>query len=112
MKRMVGIGLGLGLLLAAGASTMGCSSPEEDSCNIKTAGIYVEYEVFEEGPSARTRATFWVGNEPGGTILRLGSCGDAITVNGQTLSEKESGGDPYYEATMAAADTYEYNLRA
>ena len=107
MKRTLGIWLGL--FVVAGTTAMGCTSPEEDSCNIKTAGIYVQYEVFEEGNSARTRATFWVGDSPGGTFLTLGACGDTITVNGQSLGKNTSNIDhDYYETTMAAADSYEF----
>lgn len=105
MKRTLGIGLGL--LIAAG-TWMGCSSPEEDSCNIRTPGIYVEYEVNHRGDSATVRATFWVGDDAGGTFLTLGSCGDEIAVNGQKLGKKSGMDHDYYEASIAASDTYEF----
>lgn len=101
MKRALGIGLGLVIMVGAG---MGCTTPEEDSCNIKTPGIYVEYEVLESGTSAHVKATFWVGDAPGGTVLTLGSCGDSIAVNGQSLSEDGNS----YEATLNASDNYEF----
>jgi hypothetical protein len=108
MKRMLGIWLGMFVVAGSSMVAMGCTSPEEDSCNIKTAGVYVEYEVFEEGDSARTRATFWTGDEPGGTHLSLGECGDTITVNGQTLGSRSGSGITYYESTMAAAESYDF----
>ncbi len=101
----------LPLCLLAAPSVMGCTSPEEDSCNIKTAGIYVEYQVREEGNAARATATFWVGDKPGGTFLTLGSCGDTITVNGQGMSKETSNVDhDYYEATLALADSYDFTF--
>ncbi len=105
MKRTLGIGLGL---LVAMITHMGCTSPEEDSCNIRTAGIYVQYEVFEQGSSAEARATFWVGDSPGGTFLSLGSCGDTITINGQSLQKKNNVDHDYYETSLAAADSYDF----
>jgi len=109
MKRMLGIWLGMFVVAGSSMVAMGCTSPEEDSCNIKTAGVYVQYEVVEEGNSAHAMATFWVGDSPGGTFLTLGSCGDTITVNGQSLSKNTSNVDhDYYEATMAPADSYDF----
>ena len=97
------------LCLLSAVSVMGCTAPEEDSCNIKTGGIYVEYEVFEEGNQARATATFWVGDKPGGTYLSLGSCGDNITVNGQGMSKKtDNVNHDYYEAKLGKADSYEF----
>lgn len=101
MKRALGIGLGV---LVAVAASGGCTTPEEDSCNIKTPGIYVEYEVVESGNGATARATFWVGDAPGGTVLYLGECGDSITVNGQPLGKD---GD-LYKASLSSADSYEF----
>ncbi|MFW5740091.1 MAG: hypothetical protein ACOC1F_06965 [Myxococcota bacterium] len=101
MSHTLGIGLGL---LIAGVAAMGCTTPEEDSCNIRTPGIYVEYEVVESDNSATARATFWVGDAPGGTVLYLGQCGDAVTVNGQPLNKD---GD-LYRASLTPADSYEF----
>ncbi len=80
---------------------------EEDSCNIRTPGIYVEYEVVEEDGSARAQVTFWTGDDPGGTYLELGACGDTISVNGEELSE--SGSNPTrYRGVIDVADSYEF----
>lgn len=93
-------------LSAAFLSLLGCF-PTEDSCNIKTDGIYVQFEAIEEGDSAIGKATLWVGDDPGGTNLELGDCGDELEVNGTTLSQK--GSNPiYYEAAIDVADTYEF----
>ncbi len=96
----------LGLTLLASLLAAGCF-PQEDSCNIKTDGIYFEYAVEEEGSNAVGKATLWVGDSPGGTNLVLGECGDELDFNGQAMSEK--GGNPvYYEATVSASDTYDF----
>jgi len=94
-------------LSAAFLTLLGCF-PTEDSCNIKTDGVYVQFEAIEEGDSAIGKATFWVGDDPGGTNLELGdSCDDQIAVNGTTLSQK--GSQPiYYEAAIDVAETYEF----
>lgn len=89
------------LFLAAGCH------PSEDSCNIKTAGIYLELEAIEEGANAVGKATFWVGDDPGGTYLVLGECGDQIAVNGTVLSHK-SGNPEWYEASIDPAESYEF----
>lgn len=99
----------LPFLLIGSAAVVGCSQqPEEDSCNIKTAGIYVQYEVTEAGNSATARATFWVGDAPGGTFLTLGSCGDDIKINGQAMSHDSNSDHDYYETTLAPADSYDF----
>jgi len=88
------------------ALVAGCH-PQEDSCNVKTAGIYFQYEAVEEGGGALGRATLWVGDKPGGTNLVLGDCGDEVAVNGVKLKEK--GSNPkYYEAAVPVADVYEF----
>ena len=84
----------------------GCH-PSEDSCNIKTAGIYLDLEAIEEGANAVGKATFWVGDDPGGTYLVLGECGDQISVNGTVLSHK-SGNPEWYEASIDPAESYEF----
>jgi hypothetical protein len=94
--------MGLGALFLAA----GCN-PSEDSCNIKTPGIYVELEAIEEGATATGRATFWVGDAPGGTYLVLGDCGDQIAVNGTVLSH-QSGNPEYYEASVSPSESYEF----
>lgn len=96
----------LSLAAMIAALVAGCF-PQEDSCNVKTAGIYFEYQVVEEGGDAVGKATLWVGDSPGGTNLVLGECGDALAINGVTMTEK--GGNPkYYEAAIEPADTYEF----
>ncbi|MBI4699700.1 MAG: hypothetical protein HY744_00810 [Deltaproteobacteria bacterium] len=97
----------LGAVLFGSAVALGCGHPEEDSCNIKTAGIYVEYEVAEQGAQATAKATFWVGDDSGGTYLTLGQCGDQIQVNGKAL-DKKAGNPEYYESALASADGYEF----
>jgi len=94
------------LAACALALITGCH-PSEDSCNIKTAGIYVELEAIEEGANATGKATFWVGDDPGGTYLVLGECGDEIAVNGTVLQHK-SGNPEYYEASIDPAESYEF----
>lgn len=96
------------LILAATVAALaaGCF-PQEDSCNVKTDGIYFEYEVAEEGGEAVGKATLWVGDSPGGTNLVMGDCGDALAFNGTTMTEK--GTNPvYYEASIDAADAYDF----
>jgi len=100
-KLFVGALLALGALAAAGCF------PQEDSCNIKTPGIYPQFEVVEEGDAATARAVFWTGDGPNGTSLVLGSCGDAIAVNGVTLQGNNS--NPVeYSATLDLATTYDF----
>lgn len=103
---MRNISLSLFPVALCAALATGCY-PQEDSCNVKTAGIYFQYVAVEEGGDALGRATFWVGDKPGGTNLVLGDCGDVVTVNGVTLSER--GTNPkYYEAAVDKADAYEF----
>lgn len=87
---------------------VGCGKPEEDSCNIRTPGIFVEYEVHESGGSAQATATFWVGDKPGGTFLSLGACGDNVSVNGQPMSKQSNVDHDYYQATLSDTDAYEF----
>lgn len=92
--------------LAAQTLTAGCFS-EEDSCNVKTDGIYVQYEVTETSDSASAEVTFWVGNSPEGTYLVLGECGDEIRVNGQRLAQ--TGDYPVtYVAAIERAEAYDF----
>jgi hypothetical protein len=96
----------LSLAATIAALTAGCF-PQEDSCNVKTDGIYFEYEAVVEGGEALGRATLWVGDDPGGTNLVMGECGDALAINGVTMQEK--GSNPvYYEAAVDVADAYEF----
>jgi len=85
---------------------VGCS-PQEDSSNIKTAGIYFEFEVTDSADKAEAVATFWVGNKPGGTVLNL-SGGDEIKVNGVRLSEQRGFNPIRYAATLDKADKYDF----
>jgi len=93
------------------AAAVGACNPSEDSENIATAGIYVEYEVVEQGlaTEATARATFWVGDDPGGTYLEL-TGGDEIEVDGVELVDQ--GGNPKrYEAQVpvkGAGELYEF----
>lgn len=99
----------LSLAMAGLVTTMGCvANPEEDSCNIRTGGIYVEYEVEEIGATATARAAFWVGDAPGGTYLTLGNCGDTIEVNGSLLSLRGDLDNEVYEVELAATDSYDF----
>lgn len=100
-KRIVNLVVFPAAVLAAGCF------PEEDSCNIKTDGIYAEYEVVRSADSVSARATFWTGERAGGTYLTLGECGDRVSVNGVRLSE--TGTNPkYYHAAVPVADSYEF----
>jgi hypothetical protein len=99
---VIALTLALGALLLAG-----CSNPEESSCNIKTPGIYVEFEAIEEGNTALGKATFWVGDAPGGTFLTL-ECGDEIAVNGTVLSHKSGTPHDWYESSIAPAESYDF----
>ncbi|MBN2340876.1 MAG: hypothetical protein JXX29_17470 [Deltaproteobacteria bacterium] len=95
-------------LVLSSITAIGCFE-EEDSCNVRTPGIYVEYEVSEQGENAAVQATFWVGDDPGGTYLELGACGDTISVNGTKLHE--SGGNPTrYTGNVSATGEYEFVL--
>ena len=90
-------------------AAVGCSNPEEDSCNIKTPGMFVEYEVVNSGgTTVDATAKFWVGNKAGGTSLFLGSC-DAITINGAKMVVKGSGQN-VYRATINLSDNYDFVL--
>lgn len=97
----------LGLLAPVLCILGGCYA-EEDSCNVETAAVYVEYEITEDGDGeARARATFWTGDSPGGTYLTLGKCGDAISVNGEQLSL--TGWEPeYYDGEVPLEEVYEF----
>jgi len=88
------------------ALPIGCENPEEDSCNIKTPGIYVEFEATDTGSQVLAAAKFWTGNKPGGTSLFLGNC-DKISVNGTEMREGGSGQN-VYRATIGTADTYDF----
>ena len=93
------------VLLCIGAlAFVGC--PREDSCLIRTEGIYFAFRVVEEDGQATVSAVFTVGGALG-TELALGDCGDDITVNGTALQEHRNV-FVYYEAVMAAADSYEF----
>ena len=83
---------------------MGC--PREDSCLIRTEGIYFAFRVVEEDGVATVSAVFSVGNALG-TELALGNCGDDVTCNGIALQE-QIGAFVYYEAIIDLADTYEF----
>ena len=101
-------------LVALAASlplTAGCF-PVEDSCNIKTDGLYLQLETIEENGSVEAQAIFWVGNAPGGTYLELGDCGDGIEVNGSVMTASPGYDNPeVYVAAIDVAETYDFTLR-
>ena len=82
---------------------------EEDSCNIKTGGIYVQYTINEYNTETVAQAVFWVGDEPGGTNLELGVCGDRVEVNGHRLTEYEDR-PTRYAAYIPVAEKYEFTF--
>jgi len=93
------------VVLCVGAlALVGC--PREDSCFVRTGGIYFAFRVVEEDGQATVSAVFTVGGALG-TELALGDCGDDITVNGVPLQERVNL-FVYYETVMAAADSYEF----
>jgi len=90
------------------ASILFAGCPREDSCNIRTNGIYFSFNVVEKDGSATVTATFNVGG-PFGTALSLGDCGDDITVNSIPLQE-ERGAFVYYDAVLEPADLYTFEF--
>ena len=95
----------LALIFLAGlglAALMACETG--DTCDIRTSGIRVDYEAFEEGESTRARAQF----NYKGKSLELGNCGDTIEVNGVRLN-KVGGVIPLtYEANVDATAEGEF----
>ena len=90
--------------------TSGCF-PAEDSCNIKTGGLYLQLETIEEDGAVEAQAIFWVGDRPGGTYLELGDCGDEISVNGAVMSASPGYDNPeVYVANIDVAESYEFTL--
>jgi hypothetical protein len=105
MQRTIIVGA---LVLLGTVAATGCF-PQEDSCNIKTPGIYVQFDATEESGVAVGRAVFWTGDSPGGTNLVLGDCGDAVAVNGVNLVVEDPNASPLtYSAEVDIADTYEF----
>lgn len=96
-------------LVIVSVLALGCFE-EEDSCNIRTPGIYVEYDVREIDGETFGEATFWVGDEPNGTHLELGACGDAIFLNGERLNEK-SGWVTKYTGIVPPNDEYVFEFK-
>jgi len=92
------------LLVISALAFAGC--PRDNSCNLRTAGIYCTFRVAEENGQATATAVFSVGNAAG-TELTLGDCGDNIAVNGTPLQERR-GLFVYYEGLVDVADTYEF----
>ncbi len=84
----------------------GC--PREDSCNVRTDGIYFVFDVVEKDGAATVTASFHVGGRFG-TALLLGDCGDDITVNGVPLQERR-GAFVFYEAALTPADLYTFEF--
>lgn len=99
------------LLLMLGLTALGTGCfPEEDSCNVKTDGIYVEYELIQTSSAAEAKVTFWVGDSAGGTYLVLGDCGDELRVNGQRLAEADGNPVTYIgELDKAAEYAFEFS---
>ncbi len=90
--------------------TTGCF-PVEDSCNIKTDGLYLQLEAIEENGSVEAQAIFWVGDNAGGTYLELGDCGDEIAVNGKVMTASPGYDNPeVYVASLEPSDTYDFVL--
>ena len=99
-----------GALLASLPFSTGCF-PVEDSCNIKTDGLYLQLEAIEEDGNVEAQAIFWVGSGPGGTYLELGDCGDSISVNGQTMNASPGFDNPeIYVASIEPAASYSFEL--
>jgi hypothetical protein len=104
-EELMKVRLSLPILATVAVCTAACF-PTEDSCNIKTPGIYVEFDVTETGNNARAKAVFWTGDSAGGTNLEL-TCGDTVIVNGVAL--EESGSNPIeYTASIDIADQYSF----
>lgn len=98
----------LSMLVLPALSMVGCIvQAEEDSCNIRTPGIFNEYEVHRTSGGAEVSARFWVGNNVGGTVLNLGQCGDQIKVNGVALTASS---EHWYKASVPTADVYEFTF--
>ena len=90
--------------------TTGCF-PVEDSCNIKTDGLYLELDAVEENGSVEAQAIFWVGDNAGGTYLELGDCGDEIAVNGKVMTASPGYDNPeVYVASLEPSDSYDFVL--
>jgi len=90
--------------------TTGCF-PVEDSCNIKTDGLYLQLEAIEENGSVEAQAIFWVGANAGGTYLELGDCGDEIAVNGKVMTASPGYDNPeVYVASLEPSDSYDFVL--
>lgn len=97
----------LSMLFVPATMMLGCIiQPTEDSCNIKTPGIFTEYNVSRSGNDVLVQAKFWVGNRPGGTVLNFGQCKDRIEVNGKVLTEVGNS----YEAKLQQAEEYVFTF--
>jgi hypothetical protein len=96
----------IGALLVLGAiAATGCLK-SEDSCDLKTQGIRVEFAAMEEGGAASGQAEFFTDE---GMAIILGDCGDKITVNGTELQVVSATASPVvYAANIEATGTYEF----
>ena len=96
----------VGALLVLGAvAATGCLPPE-DSCDLKTQGIKVEFAAMEEAGAATGQAIFWTDE---GRAIVLGDCGDNITVNGTELQVVNATASPVvYSAATEATGEYSF----
>ena len=98
----------LSMLVLPALSMVGCiAQAEEDSCNIRTGGIYNDYVVRSTTNGAEVSAQFWVGDRTGGTVLNLGKCGDQVKVNDVVLTESSG---HWYRASVPSADVYTFTF--
>jgi hypothetical protein len=92
-------------LVLAGAAAAGCL-PAEDSCDIATEDIEVEFAAIEENGAAAGEAIFRTGDV---SSIALGDCGDKITVNGERMRVLSGSASPLiYAASIEVADEYEF----
>jgi hypothetical protein len=81
--------------------------PRTSSCNVTTEGVYCTFRVVEEDGVVKAVAIFSVGDALGTALVLGAECGDAITVNGAPLQERQ-GLFVFYEATVEPADAYTF----
>jgi len=88
------------------ASALAACVPAEDSCDIATADIEVEFAVIEENGEAVGEAIFRTEDV---SSIALGDCGDAITINGARMRVLSGSANPLiYAASIEATDLYEF----
>ena len=102
------------VIAAALLSTMGCSSEDVSSKNIKTGGFAATYEAkSEDGNTTRARAEFRVGGDESNTHIILDG-GDAIQVTGggetKALAAEDEGVYVANFGTAAAGTEFQFSL--